>query len=126
MSEIQVPRDRDSSFAPALVPKRKNMAQGVEHIIISLYARGMSVSDIEEQIRELYNFELSTSAISRITEHVSQDIALWQNRTLEQVYCIVWMDGISFKVRDNSRVIDKTVYIAIGLRTDCKMEVLIL
>jgi transposase-like protein len=124
MSEIQVPRDRDSSFAPALVPKRKNMAQGVEHIIISLYAKGMSVSDIEEQIRELYNFELSTSAISRITERVSQDIALWQNRPLEQVYCIVWMDGISFKVRDNSRVIDKTVYIAIGLRTDGKKEVL--
>jgi transposase-like protein len=86
----------------------------------------MSVSDIEEQIRELYNFELSTSAISRITEHVSQDIALWQNRTLEQVHYIVWMDSISFEIRDNSRVINKTVYIAIGLRTDCKMEVLIL
>lgn len=124
VAEIQVPRDRDSSFAPALVPKRKNMAQGVENIIISLYAKGMSVSDIEEQIRELYNIELSTSAISRITERVSQDIVLWQNRPLESVYCIVWMDGIVFKVRENSRVIDKTIYIAIGLRTDGKKEVL--
>lgn len=124
VSEIQVPRDRDASFTPALVPKRKNMAQGVENIIISLYAKGMSVSDIEEQIRELYNIELSTSAISRITERVSQDITLWQNRPLESVYCIVWMDGIVFKVRENSRVIDKTIYIAIGLRTDGKKEVL--
>lgn len=124
VAEIQVPRDRDSTFTPALVPKRKNMAQGVENIIISLYAKGMSVSDIEEQIRELYNIELSTSAISRITERVSQDITLWQNRPLESVYCIVWMDGIVFKVRENSRVIDKTIYIAIGLRTDGKKEVL--
>ena len=124
ISEIQVPRDRDASFTPALVPKRKSMAQGVENIIISLYAKGMSVSDIEEQIRELYNIELSTSAISRITERVTQDITLWQNRPLESVYCIVWMDGIVFKVRENSRVIDKTIYIAIGLRTDGKKEVL--
>ncbi len=124
IAEIQVPRDRDASFTPALVPKRINMAQGVENIIISLYAKGMSVSDIEEQIRELYNIELSTSAISRITERVSQDITLWQNRPLESVYCIVWMDGIVFKVRENSRVIDKTIYIAIGLRTDGKKEVL--
>lgn len=123
-TEIQVPRDRDSSFQPALVPKRKNMAQGVENIIISLYAKGMSVSDIEEQIRDLYNIELSTSAISRITERVAQDITLWQNRPLESVYCIIWMDGIVFKVRENSRVVDKTIYIAIGLRTDGKKEVL--
>jgi len=124
VAEIQVPRDRDASFTPALVPKRKNMAEGVENIIISLYAKGMSVSDIEEQIRELYNIGLSTSAISRITERVSQDINLWQNRPLEPVYCIVWMDGIVFKVRENSRVIDKSIYIAIGLRTDGKKEVL--
>lgn len=123
-SQIQVPRDRDSSFQPALVPKRKNMAQGVENIIISLYAKGMSVSDIEEQIRELYNIELSTSAISRITERVVQDATAWQNRPLESIYCIIWMDGIVFKVRENSRVVDKTIYICIGLRTDGKKEVL--
>jgi len=100
------------------------MAEGVENIIISMYAMVMSVSDIEEQIRELYNIELSTSAISRITKRVSQDITLWQNRPLESVYCIVWMDGIVFKVRENSRVIDKTIYIAIVLQTDGNKEVL--
>jgi putative transposase len=123
-SEIQVPRDRKSSFEPMLVPKRKNIADGVENIIISLYAKGMSVSDIEAQIKDLYNFDISTSAISRITDRVAQDVTLWQNRPLESVYCIVWMDGIVFKVRENSRVIDKTIYLAVGLRTDGKKEVL--
>lgn len=123
-TEIQVPRDRKSSFEPMLVPKRKNIADGVETIIISLYAKGMSVSDIEEQIKDLYNFDISTSAISRITERVAQDVTIWQNRPLESVYCIVWMDGIVFKVRENSKVIDKTIYLAVGLRTDGKKEVL--
>jgi putative transposase len=122
--EIKVPRDRNSSFEPVLVPKRKNIADGVENIIISLYAKGMSVSDIEDQIKDLYNFDISTSAISRITERVTQDVVLWQNRPLESVYCVVWMDGIVFKVRENSKVIDKTVYISIGLRTDGKKEVM--
>lgn len=123
-AEIQVPRDRNSSFEPMLVPKRKNIADGVENIIISLYAKGMSVSDIEDQIKDLYNFEISTSAISRITERVAQEVTAWQNRPLEPVYCIVWMDGIVFKVRENSKVIDKTIYLAVGLRTDGKKEVL--
>lgn len=123
-TEIQVPRDRKSSFEPMLVPKRKNIADGVETIIISLYAKGMSVSDIEEQIKDLYNFDISTSAVSRITERVAQDVTIWQNRPLESVYCIVWMDGIVFKVRENSKVIDKTIYLAVGLRTDGKKEVL--
>ncbi len=123
-TEIQVPRDRKSSFEPMLVPKRKNIADGVETIIISLYAKGMSVSDIEEQIKDLYNFDISTSAISRITERVAQEVTIWQNRPLESVYCIVWMDGIVFKVRENSKVIDKTIYLAVGLRTDGKKEVL--
>lgn len=122
--EIQVPRDRQSTFEPVLVPKRKNIADGVENIIISLYAKGMSVSDIEQQVRDIYDFDISTSAISRITERVTQDAVIWQNRPLESVYCVVWMDGIVFKVRENSRVIDKTLYIAIGLRTDGKKEVL--
>lgn len=81
-------------------------------------------SDIEEQIREVYDFEVSTSTISRITEKVTADIVAWQNRLLEPVYLIVWMDGIVFKVREGSKVINKTVYIAVGLRRDGKKEVL--
>ena len=121
---IQVPRDRDSSFNPMLIPKRCNMIDGLENVIVSLYAKGMSNSDIEEQIREVYNFDISTSTISRITNRITEDILTWQNRPLEPVYLIVWMDGIVFKVRENSKVINKTIYIAVGLRTDGKKEVL--
>lgn len=123
-SEIAVPRDREASFNPILVPKRKSMVDGIENVIVSLYAKGMSTSDIEEQIREVYNFEVSTSTISRITDAITNDIVAWQNRPLEPVYLIVWMDGIVFKVRENSKVINKTIYIAVGLRRDGKKEVL--
>ena len=122
--EVKVPRDRQSEFNPILVPKRKSMVEGIENIIVSMYAKGMSVSDIEEQIRELYNFDVSTSTISRITERVLSDVNAWQNRALDPVYLVVWMDGIVFKVRENSRVVEKTVYIAIGLSIDGKKEVL--
>ena len=123
-TEISVPRDREASFNPMLIKKRQNTLDGVENIIISLYAKGMSTADIEEQIKELYNLDISTSTISRITDKITNDIVAWRNRPLEQVYLIVWMDGIVFKVRENSRVINKTIYIAVGLRTDGKKEVL--
>lgn len=123
-AEIKVPRDRDGSFEPALVPKRKSMAEGVENVIISMYAKGMSNQDIEEQIRELYDINVSTSTISRVTNAVAEDIVAWRNRPLDPVYLIVWMDGISFKVRENSKVVNKTVYIAVGLRTNGLKEIL--
>lgn len=107
-----------------IVPKRGSMVDGLENVIVSLYAKGMSNSDIEEQIREVYNFNVSTSAISRITDKVTGDIVVWQNRPLEPVYMIVWMDGIVFKVREDSKVINKTIYIAVGLRKDGLKEVL--
>jgi len=118
---IKVPRDREGSFEPILVPKRHNIIDGLENIIISFYAKGMSVSDIEEQIREMYGFDVSTSTISRITDAVASEVVTWQNRPLEELYLIVWMDGIVFKVRENSKVINKTIYLAVGLnRSGCK------
>jgi transposase-like protein len=123
-SEIRVPRDREASFNPMIVPKRESMVEGIEEVIISLYAKGMSVSDIEEQIKDVYKFDVSTSTISRITSRVAEDIVAWQNRPLEPVYLIVWMDGIVFKVRENSKVVNKTIYIAVGLRRDGYKEVL--
>ena len=121
---IKVPRDRDASFNPVLVPKRTNIVDGIEHIIISLYAKGMSVSDIEEQIREVYDFDVSTSTISRITSAVASEVIAWQNRPLDKLYLIVWMDGIVFKVREGSKVINKTIYLAIGLNIEGKKEIL--
>ncbi|GEP90721.1 Transposase (or an inactivated derivative) [Chitinophaga terrae (ex Kim and Jung 2007)] len=123
-AEIRVPRDRDASFNPIIVPKRENMVEGLEEVIVSLYAKGMSVSDIEEQIKDVYKFEVSGPTISRITARVAEDIVAWQNRPLEPVYLIVWMDGIVFKVRENSKVTNKTIYIAVGLRRDGYKEVL--
>ena len=121
---IGVPRDRESTFEPVLVPKRKTIIDGIENVIVSLYAKGMSNSDIEEQIREVYDFKVSTTVISRITERITGDIHNWQNRPLESIYFIVWMDGISFKVREGGKVINKTIYIVIGLKQDGKKEVL--
>lgn len=122
--EIKTPRDRDASFSPMLIRKRQSMVDGIENVIISLYAKGMSNSDIEEQIREVYDIDVSPSTISRITEHITTDIIAWQNRVLEPIYLIVWMDGMVFKVRENAKVIHKTIYIAIGLRKDGRKEVL--
>jgi transposase-like protein len=123
-SELQVPRDREASFNPMLVPKRQNIIDGIETVIVSMYAKGMSVSDIEEQLKDIYSFDVSASTISRITEAVAADITAWQNRPLEPVYLIVWMDGIVFKVRENSKVMNKTIYLAVGLNREGKKEVL--
>lgn len=81
------------------------MAEGVENVIISMYAKGMSNLDIEEQIRDLYDINVSTSTISRVTNAVTEDIVAWRNRPLDPMYLIVWMDGISFKVRENAKVV---------------------
>ena len=121
---ISVPRDRNSSFEPVIVPKKKNMVDGIEDVIISLYTKGMSNADIEDQMKNIYNLDISTSTISRITERISEDIKVWQNRPLDETYLIVWMDGIVFKVRENSRVVNKTVYIAVGLKKNGLKEVL--
>ena len=121
---IKVPRDRASTFEPVVVPKRSSLAEGIEELVISLYAKGMSTRDIEEQLREIYQFNLSESAISNITSKISEDILEWQQRPLEQVYCIAWLDGIVFKVRHNGKVINKTVYLAVGLNTKGKKELL--
>lgn len=123
-TQIKVPRDRESSFEPMIVPKGRQVSQGIENVIISLYAKGMSTSDIEEQLHEVYGFQLSTTSISRITDRINADIVAWQNRPLDSVYMVVWMDGIVFKVREQSRVINKTVYIAVGLTKDGYKEVL--
>ena len=121
---IEVPRDRDGSFNPVLVPKRKRMIDKIEDVIISLYARGMSTRDIEAQIKEIYGVTISSSSISNITEQVLVDVEEWQRRPLDSTYLIVWMDGIVFKVRQDNKIINKSVYIVMGLNTNGRREVL--
>jgi len=122
--QMKVPRDRDASYNPMIIPKRKSMVEGLENVIVSLYAKGMSVSDIEEQIRVVYDFDFSPATISRITDAITADIVAWKNCPLESVYLIVWMDGIVFKVREGSKVINKPIYIAVGLRRVGLKEIL--
>lgn len=123
-SVIQVPRDREGEFEPIVVPKHQSRGLSIERLIISLYAKGMSVADIESEMQEIYGINLSTSAISIITNKVSQAAAEWQNRPLDSLYMIVWMDGIVFKVRENGKMINKTVYLCVGLNKEGLKEVL--
>ena len=96
---ISIPHDRNSQFELIAMPKHESSGLSIEKLVISLYAKGMSVFDIEEEMCEIYEIELSTSAISIITNKVNQAVQEWQNRPLDPVYLIVWMDGIVFKVR---------------------------
>ena len=121
---IKVPRDRDSTFEPIVVPKRHNMIDGIEKVIVSLYSRGMSNTDIENQILDIYDIKVSPTSISRITDAVNEDIIAWQNRPLDPIYMVVWMDGVVFKVREGSKVINRTIYLAIGLKRDGVREVM--
>lgn len=122
--ELEIPRDRNSTFEPVLIPKRSRTVEGIEEIVISLYARGMSVRDIELQIRDIYGYTISDATISNITAKVQSHITEWQSRPLSSVYFVVWMDGIVFKVRQNGKVINKTIYLAVGLNADGHKEVL--
>jgi len=123
-SVINVPRDRKGDFEPIIVPKYKSRGLSIEKLVISLYAKGMSVSDIEEELRNIYEINLSGSSISIITNKVTQAAQEWQSRPLERQYFIVWMDGIIFKVREGGKVINKTVYICVGLNKSGKKEIL--
>lgn len=121
---LDIPRDRNSTFEPVLIPKRSRTVEGIEDVVISLYARGMSVRDIELQIRDIYGYNISDATISNITSKVQAHVTEWQSRPLASVYFVVWMDGIVFKVRQNGKVINKTIYLAVGLNSEGHKEVL--
>jgi putative transposase len=121
---ITVPRDRESSFEPRLIPKRKRMMDHIEDVVISFYAKGMSTADISTQINELYGVGISNGTVSNITERVLVDVAQWQQRPLDSTYLVVWLDGIVFKVRQDDKIINKCIYIIAGLNTTGHKEVL--
>lgn len=121
---LDVPRDRESSFDPVIVPKHQRMSARIEQAIITLYSRGMSTRDIEATIKEMYGIELSEGTVSNITNTIIENIKQWQQRPLESVYFVVWMDGIVIKIRNNGKVQGRTIYLVIGLRQDGLKEVL--
>jgi len=121
---IEVPRDRDSSFDPVIIPKGQTRFIGFDDKIISLYARGMTTREIQGHLEDIYGVDVSPSLISTVTDAVASEVKIWQNRPLDAVYPIVYMDAIRVKVRDNGHVINKAVYLSIGITMDGIKEVL--
>src|SRR5690606_1735842 len=121
---LNIPRDRQSTFEPHLIPKHERMSDKIEQAIIGMYSRGMATRDIEEQVREMYGIDVSEGTISNVTNRLIDNIKQWQIRPLEAVYFVVWMDGISLKIRSNGKIINKTIFLVIGLNNQGMKEVL--
>ena len=123
--EIAVPRDRNAEFEPQLVKKQQtSLSQDIEEKILSMYAKGMSQNDISAHILEIYGLEVSDSTISRVTDKILPVVKEWQQRPLESIYAVVFMDAIHYHVRCEGRIVKKAVYVAIGINLDGRKEVL--
>ena len=122
--EIEVPRDRRSTFDPQLIAKYQRRFPGFDDKIISMYGRGMSVREIQGHLRDLYGIDVSPDLVSSVTDAVLDEIAEWQNRPLEPLYALVFFDAIRIKVRDQGTVRNKAVYVALGVRPDGTKEIL--
>ncbi len=120
---IDIPRDRHGSFEPQLIPKHQTRWNGFDDKIISLYARGMTVREIQAHLQEMYGTEVSPSLISSVTDAVSEEVKAWQARPLDPIYPIVYLDCIHVKVREGA-VRVKAVYLAIGITMQGNKEVL--
>jgi putative transposase len=123
-SEISVPRDRNGTFEPKAIEKRQTRTDDIEARIMAMYAKGMSTRDIEDHLRDIYGVEASASLISRITDKLMPAIAEWQSRPLDAIYPIVFLDGIVFKVRKDSRVVNKCLYSVLGINLEGRKEIL--
>jgi putative transposase len=122
--EIAVPRDRNSSFEPQIVAKGQTRLDGFDDRIVSLYARGLSVREIQGHLQELYGIEVSPDLISRVTDAVLEDVREWQNRPLDPVYPVIFFDALRVKIRDEGLVRNKAVYVALALNSAGEKEVL--
>lgn len=121
---LNIPRDRKSEFDPVLIPKGQRMSDKLEESIIGMYSRGMSTRDISSYVKEIYGVEVSETTVSNVTDRIIEHIKQWQDRPLEEVYYVVWMDGIVLKIKQEGRYINKCIYLIIGLRKDGIKEVL--
>ena len=122
--EIQVPRDRQASFEPKLVPKGETRFEGFDDKILSLYARGMTTREIQGHLEEMYQVEVSPGLISKVTDAVIEEVRGWQSRPLDALYPVVYLDALVVKMRDNGRVENRAVYVAIGIALNGQKEVL--
>ena len=122
--EIDVPRDRDSSFEPQLIKKQQTRFTGMDDKILFLYAQGMTTREICTAFKELYDADVSASLISKVTNSVMEQVVEWQARPLDQVYPIVYLDCIVVKIRQDKQVINKAIYLALGVNTEGHKELL--
>lgn len=123
--EIETPQDRQSSFQPSIVRKRETiLADSLQDKIIGLYGLGMSVRDISDHIHEMYDTKVSHTVISQITDRIIPKVKEWRNRPLEDVYCIVWLDAMHYKVRLEGQVQSRALYNILGINQEGKKEVL--
>ena len=123
--EVSVPRDRKSEFDPIILKKNQtSISQEIEAKIISMYSKGMTTGDIEAHVRDIYGVEISDTTISRITDKILPKAKEWQQRPLEAIYAVVFLDAIHYHVRSEGQIVKKAVYIAIGIDLDGRKDVL--
>ncbi len=122
--EIEVPRDRQASFEPQIVPKGETRFAGFDDKILSMYARGITTREIQGHLQEIYGVEVSPTLISNVTDSVLEEVRAWQSRPLDPLYPIVYLDALVIKMRDNGQVQNRAVYVAIGITMEGQKEVL--
>lgn len=122
--QLEIPRDRIGSFEPILIPKHERRLAGFDDKILALYARGMSTRDIQEALKELYGVDVDSSLISIVTDSVLEEVKTWQARALDRVYSVLILDCIFVKIRENNTVMNKAVYVAIGINAEGYKDVL--
>jgi len=121
---IEVPRDRDGTFEPKLIPKHRRRLEGFDDKVLALYARGLSVRDIQAHLKELYATEVSAELISKVTDSVLEEMRAWQARPIDSVYPILYLDALFISVRDGAQVRKKAIYLALGVTLEGTREVL--
>ena len=121
---LDIPRDRDSTFEPQLVKKNQRRSGDLDTKILTLYAKGMTTRDITDTFKEMYDVDVSPTLISKITDGVMDEVITWQNRPLDSVYPVLFLDCIVIKVRENKRVINKAVFLALAINSEGKKELL--
>ena len=121
---IVPPRDRDGQFEPQIVKKRQKVLEGFDNLVISMYAKGNSLNDIKDTIRQIYSIELSEESLSNMTKSVSKEVSLWQNRVLQKCYPFVYVDCLYCSVKEDLRSIKKAIYVALGVDVQGVKDVL--
>jgi transposase-like protein len=122
--QVKIPRDRNGEYEPQIIEKYNRNADGMEEKILSLYSCGMSQRDIAEQIKSLYDVEISPELVSKISEKIMPEVATWQNRPLETVYPFVFMDAIHYKVKEDHQIVTKAAYVVLGITLDGNKDIL--